>query len=79
MEKKGGQNNVYLETERRWKEGNKHGHGNEKKKGQKNMQKENSFFQNKNYKKKMQEQQTNLDGYRFKNNQQLTTFPRQIA
>lgn len=51
MEKKGGQNNVYLETERRWKEGNKHGHGNEKKKGQKNMQKENSFFQNKNYKK----------------------------
>lgn len=50
-----------------------------KNKGQKNMQKENSFFQNKNYKKKMQEQQTNLDGYRFKNNEQLSTFPRQEA
>lgn len=50
-----------------------------KNKGQKNMQKENSFFQNKNYKKKKQEQQTNLDGYRFKNNEQLSTFPRQEA
>lgn len=79
MEKKGGQNNVYLETERRWKEGNKHGHGNEKKKDRRICKKKILFFKIKTIKKKMQKQQTNLDGYRFKNNQQLTTFPRQEA